>query len=452
LHPAVGSGSSLEEIGIVTAYKLNLRPEPTNRCRPLKVLKKGAEVEIIGRCDGWLKIIHEDRTGYIKDREKYVRVLRRQKKQGDNGDRNVAFERCKEEAKNIGRKIEKARSEVRTFTRKESAVINGLNKIDQSLNNTRQRVLSLESEIAETNLKLNEIEHALQTLAETIKINENYSSKRLVAIYKLNWLGKTNVIASAESMCELFQRKTAIEQILAHDENILKDLIANKKRLIKLQNEQTVEKRNKLSLEADLNQQIRTMSSEKSKRSKTLEDIRNKKSLQMAYINSLKKAAIALDQKINLLSSRYPLKDSVKETALQPFASLKGLLEMPVKGTIISRFGAYENPQLNVKNFHNGIDIKADRGEPIRAVYVGRILYANWFKGYGNMVIIDHGNYYYTVYAHIEELFKEKGSYVEKGEVIATVGDAASRTGPKLYFEVRHHGKPIDPLKWINQG
>jgi septal ring factor EnvC (AmiA/AmiB activator) len=82
----------------------------------------------------------------------------------------------------------------------------------------------------------------------------------------------------------------------------------------------------------------------------------------------------------------------------------------------------------------------------------GTILFADWFKGYGNMIILDHGGSYYTLYAHIEDAFKTKGDRVDRGEVIATVGDSASMTGPGLYFEVRHHGKPENPMLWLKKG
>ena len=125
---------------------------------------------------------------------------------------------------------------------------------------------------------------------------------------------------------------------------------------------------------------------------------------------------------------------------------------MPVKGKIVSLFGPYKNTKFNVVNFRSGIVIKADRGEPIRSVCAGRTVYSSWFKGYGNMIIIDHGDNYYTVYAHVEEIFKKKGDMVETGEVIATVGDTGSMSGPRLHFEVRHHGKPLNPLNWIDKG
>ena len=106
-----------------------------------------------------------------------------------------------------------------------------------------------------------------------------------------------------------------------------------------------------------------------------------------------------------------------------------------------------------MNNFRSGIDIQAERGEPVRAVFRGEVLFAQWFKGYGNMLIIDHGEKYYTVYAHAQELFKKQGDFVETNEVVATVGNTASLSNvTSLYFEVRHQGKPIDPLTWLITG
>ena len=194
------------------------------------------------------------------------------------------------------------------------------------------------------------------------------------------------------------------------------------------------------------------MSHERAKRSKILDDIRNKKSLKMAALESLKQAAADLDQTIKSLSWDSDPPEQIKSISPKSFSSLKGLLNMPVQGKIVSFFGPYKNTKLNVVNFHSGIKIKADRGEPIRAVYDGNILYASWFKGFGNMIIIDHGNNYYTVYAHAEELFASRGDIIEMGDVVATVGDSGSMIGPSLHFELRHHGRPIDPLQWIKKG
>ena len=124
---------------------------------------------------------------------------------------------------------------------------------------------------------------------------------------------------------------------------------------------------------------------------------------------------------------------------------------MPVKGKILSFFGKFRNTTFNTVNFRNGIEIKTDMGEPIRAVGNGKIIFSGWLKGYGNLMIINHGQKYYTVYGHIEEFFKKKGATVAMDEIVASVGDTGSIIGPNLYFEIRRHGKPVDPMKWISK-
>ncbi len=208
----------------------------------------------------------------------------------------------------------------------------------------------------------------------------------------------------------------------------------------------------KLSLEAGLKKQISVMSDERAKRSSILAGIRNKRSLELAFLESLNQAAVDLNQAVKSLNIETGSLKQKMNISPKNFSSLKGLLNMPVKGKIVTSFGPHKNAKLNVVNFQSGIEIKADRGEPIRAVFDGQILYASWFKGYGNMIIIDHGDNYYTVYAHAEELFASKGDTIDIGDVVATVGDSGSIIGPSLHFEVRHHGKPVDPLKWIKKG
>jgi murein DD-endopeptidase MepM/ murein hydrolase activator NlpD len=183
-----------------------------------------------------------------------------------------------------------------------------------------------------------------------------------------------------------------------------------------------------------------------------LADIRKQKSLELAAIDELTQAAADLEQKIKLLNLKKTKAVADKNALQLSLPAYKGLLIMPVKGKIINLFGPYRNPKYNTTNYRSGIDIRADHGEPIRSVFQGKVIYSEWFKGYGNMIIIDHGHSYYTVYAHLEETFKSKGDSVDTGEVIATVGDTGSITGAKLYFEVRHHGKPMDPLKWLKKG
>lgn len=118
-------------------------------------------------------------------------------------------------------------------------------------------------------------------------------------------------------------------------------------------------------------------------------------------------------------------------------------------GTIISSFGKSQNKELHTTTFHKGIEIAAPAGTEIKAIYPGRVLYADWLKGYGKIIIIDHGEGYYTLSAHTSELFKKVGDEVKAGETVALVGDTNSFKGSCLYFEIRHHGNPQNPLEWL---
>jgi len=96
------------------------------------------------------------------------------------------------------------------------------------------------------------------------------------------------------------------------------------------------------------------------------------------------------------------------------------------------------------------IDIEAPEGTEFKAVYPGTVLYTGWFKGYGNMIILDHGHGYYTLYAHASAIQVREGETVRQGQVIGQVGETGSLAGPRLYFEVRSQGQPEDPQRWLH--
>jgi septal ring factor EnvC (AmiA/AmiB activator) len=452
-QPIEAKGAKPREIGIVTTKRLNIRPEPGIMKPPLKVIERGTKVYILEHTNGWVKIKHGPHVGYIRNLKRFIRIISiGTPSEKLTGDSDHDIKQFKKEAEDISQKIKKGKTQVLTFTKKEASIVSSLNDIDLSINNIRKQISAIKSELAFLGKRIEETNNLSKDLKKKVEIHEGYASKRLVALYKLSWLGKIHALASAQSVYDLFQRQNTIERILTYDENIRQNLLNNNARLQKLMAKLNQQKLNKLSLESDLKKQMALMSIKRAQRSKLLDDIRNKRALEMATIDILKAAAADLDRTIESIRlTPYSTKTNTNILS-KSFTSLKGLLNMPVKGKIISFFGPFKNKKFNVINFQSGIKIKSDRGEPIRAVSDGHVLYASWFKGYGNMIIIDHGDSYYTVYAHAEELFTTKGTRVETGQVVATVGDSGSMIGPNLHFEIRHHGKPIDPLKWIKKG
>ncbi len=372
---------------------------------------------------------------------------------GDKGDiSGESIKKYREQARNLRQRIELSQKDLETLSQEETAVLNILNKIDINLAAYQNQILAYRSELSELEKKLQEVEIFYKELEKRVDSLREYAKKRLVAIYKMNRLGTLSMLASADSFSEFLFRKNALERIFIHDEEIRKKLMQEQAQLHELFMEIEIRKNKKIELERELKNQIAGLAVERKKRGDILAEIRRKKSLEQELIEAYQQAAVDLDNAIAGLKTKNDDEGIAKFTSDNPFETFKGLLNMPVNGTIKTRFGSYRDKRLNVERFNSGISVSADRGEPIQAVKDGLILFAGWFKGYGKMIIIDHGHHYYTVYAHAEELFKDKGDPVESGEVIATVGDSGSISGPELYFEVRHYGKPVDPLEWIRKG
>ena len=446
--PVIGAGDK----AIVLADFLNIRSLPGLEGSVIAIAPKGSQVEIVEFNNGWLKVRHNGTFGYIRNKSEYVYVVRISDTPSERKNTGETLKNYKEQAGNLSQKIEESRRDLKSLSREETNVLNILNQIDNNLAESKKKIQVYRSEISELKNELKNSEKASRELEKRVDSLNEYAKKRLVAIYKMNRLGTLSMLASADSISDFLFRKQALERIFSHDEKIRQDLIEDQKQLDEVLNEIRIRKEKKLKLESELKDQIVKIALEKKKRTAILSEVRKKKTMEQELFESYRHAAELLDKKILSLNTESHDGGFVKHGSDKSFESFKGLLNMPVNGTITSRFGSYRDNRLNLDLFSNGISFRADRGEPIHAVKDGVILFAGWFKGYGKMIIIDHGQHYYTVYAHAEELFKDKGDPVESGEVIATVGDSGSISGPELYFEVRHYGKPVDPLEWIRKG
>lgn len=131
-----------------------------------------------------------------------------------------------------------------------------------------------------------------------------------------------------------------------------------------------------------------------------------------------------------------------------PFSALRGRLALPVRGELASRFGSPRNDGGLV---WRGLFLTAPGGTPVKAVAAGRVVYADWLRGFGNLLIVDHGEDYLSLYGYNEALLKQVGDSVGGGETLATVGNSGGSTQSGLYFEIRHQGKPIDPMTWAGR-
>lgn len=133
---------------------------------------------------------------------------------------------------------------------------------------------------------------------------------------------------------------------------------------------------------------------------------------------------------------------------VQAFAERRGAMPWPVSGRRSNSFG---RPRNQGKMVWHGLNIEAETGSAIQAIHHGRVVYADWLRGSGLLLVIDHGDSYMSLYAHNETLLREVGDWVTAGTTVSTVGDSGGRATPGLYFEIRHRGKPVDPAAWCQR-
>ncbi|MCK5684428.1 peptidoglycan DD-metalloendopeptidase family protein, partial [bacterium] len=407
--------------GIINSFKLNIRKSPSNESDVITVVKKGETIDILeiqGGIGGWLLVQHQGNKGYIRNRPRYIKLIKAAQK--------------KEKQKKITAKIKAAKESVDTFTQKEVEIIEGLNEIDYSLNKARLKVMELSKDMPQLEKEIEKINKEKEQLGKAISLNRDYAGQRLKALYKMNMIGRLGSTGLPDSVFDFLVMQNSMKQIIKADFFILDKQSQDLEKFKTLEEQMHEQIQAKTDLETQLNDQIRINKKETAKKQLILKQIRQKKILSLAAVESLKSAALKLDIKIIDLQTK---NRQINKKGFS-FLTYKGKLNIPVKGKIISKYGPSRTGNYKAFTFQKGIDIKVERGEPVKSVFKGEVMFAQWLKGYGNLLIINHGDNYYTLYAHVEEIFKKKGERVETGDVIATAGDTGSIKGLCLHFEV----------------
>ena len=198
-------------------------------------------------------------------------------------------------------------------------------------------------------------------------------------------------------------------------------------------------------LRTSQNQQKATLETSRTRRGELLASLNREVRDQSRQIARLHADEKRLEQLMEELKTVLPDPPLPPPGANPPFAKLRGRLSLPTRGPILARYGGSKNVG-NIK--WRGLLIGGKEGQNVISVFRGRVVFADWLRGFGLLLILDHGDGYMTLYGHNQSLHKGVGDWIEAGEIIASLGNTGDRTQPGLYFEIRHNGEPRDPLIW----
>jgi len=350
----------------------------------------------------------------------------------------------------ITQELSRKKETIKKTQKKEKSVLSQLNEIEMELSKKRDEVKKLHQSIDKLEINMRDNTGKLQDLTLQMDSEKEYLRKRLIALYKYTKSGGAVSLLSQSSYYDLMKATRLIGIIVTNDHRSIDAFNQDISILNTFQEtlkEGNTELKTKLTQVETKEKEIKQKQGEKVA---LLTSIRNENSLQLAAVKDLEASSRNLLELIKRLAREATEKDKIAPLpGIKGFALLKGRLPLPAQGKIISHFGKFKNEELRTTTFQKGIEISAPIGTEIKAIYPGRVLYADWLKGYGKIIIIDHGEGYYTLSAHTSELFKKVGDEVKTGERIALVGDTNSFKGSCLYFEIRFHGNPQDPLEWL---
>ena len=319
-------------------------------------------------------------------------------------------------------------------------LLESLEGLDKEISVAERRSRVSETRMAGLEKEKKELRLELKALEDKIDRQRNEQDRRLVAYYRIGKTGMLPVLFSEASPPDKFQNLDSLKRLLVADWQRLEafhDLLQERQGV-----EVALEER--LRAEAALLETIRerkkALKGSKQKKNGLMFRIDQDKDLHGRLLEELREAEDELLERIRQM----PPAPAIVEKG--PLRAQKGRLAWPVKGKVHRKFGISQSVRSK------GIDIKATPGAPVRAVWGGSVAFADWFRGYGKLLIIHHGEKDYTVAAHLNELTKTKGERVETGEVLGHAGETGSVDGCLVHFEVWHVGKPEDPLKWLQEG
>jgi murein hydrolase activator len=234
-----------------------------------------------------------------------------------------------------------------------------------------------------------------------------------------------------------YLNKARLQKLRDIEENLLA-----LKRLEDSKHQETEALNQTLQQRVDEQNALKSVRNEREKLLTTLDQRYSNKQLQLQQLKSDEKELRQLIAKLQRQTDDFHF----HEAPAKPFAKLKGQLPWPLSGKLEKKFGSSRS-----ESRWDGVLIGAKEGSPIHAVTHGRIVYADWLRGYGLLTIIDHGKGYMTLYAFNQSLYKAEGDWVEAGDVVASVGSSGGRSQPALYFGIRKKGKPVNPVKWCRK-
>jgi septal ring factor EnvC (AmiA/AmiB activator) len=347
--------------------------------------------------------------------------------------------------------LEKIRGEIARLRQRLDAVKSQQQSAQQQLEEADLElgIRSRELEIAvdlQTRLEQEQknVEGQIGELGGRIARQKKFLAKRLGALYRLGGLSYLRLMLSVDDRGDPIEAMSMLSYLVSRDARAVSRFQASRVQLAARVADLGERRKRVAAMRSVVEQRRRDVAGAVAQQQRVLASLRQEGTRSEQRIAELEEKAKRLERLVDTLSKqRQGLAPATDVRALQ------GALPWPVQGKVIEQFGKHVDAKFATSTFSNGLKIAASPGTAVQAVYPGTVLFSQWFKGYGNLVILDHGNRVFSLYGNLKSPAVAAGDHVSAGQAIAGVGEAEDARSGYLYFEIRQDNRPEDPRKWL---
>jgi septal ring factor EnvC (AmiA/AmiB activator) len=356
-----------------------------------------------------------------------------------------------EEYKRMQREINAHKQKLEEVKRRESSVLTDIEDINKQHKTAESDLRKYKNRLANTEDRIAQVENDISLNRGNIEKHREWIKRKLRAIHEYGsnpevvmlFLGSDDASQLMRNMKYLQYIAVYEHRLLDNFKGTLEGLTTKEKQLILLKKELVKNKEK-------VREKEESLAETKKSRQMLLASVQREKSSRARMLREMEEASKKLLEIIRE-SERAAEREKAETFPGKSFSSLKGRLPWPVDGKVALRYGSQKDPQFNTPIFRSGTFIESTTDSLAKAVHGGKVVFAEWFKGYGQLVIVNHGGGYHTLYGSLSEIFTRVGDIIKERQAVGRIGNSGILNSPGVYFEVRYKGKPLDPLQWLRR-
>ncbi|OQX95218.1 hypothetical protein B6I21_06530 [candidate division KSB1 bacterium 4572_119] len=346
----------------------------------------------------------------------------------------------------VRKEIEDYRNKIKNEKRKEKEILDNLEELDREIDLTHTLIAELKKEENQKKKAVDRISNEIHLKQAELEIYK----KRMVSFYKYGRVKDIELLLTTQSFNKTFLMLKYLKLIADNDRrnyfNILKKKRKVEDKKAELKNE-LISKRKIINEKVSESERLKTNSEQ---RNKLLTRIQQNKKIYLEKLSQYQVSAKEIEKLIVAEEQKRLSRETRGTVETTNFPALKGSMMWPVQGFIINGFGRHKHPRWKTITENIGIDIKADFGAQVKAVASGIVTAITWQRGRGNIIIINHGGGYFSVYTHLSQILVQIDQQIKMGQVVGNVGDTGSLQGPMLHFEIWKSNQYLNPETWLN--